>query len=641
MLRRSIIPLIAACMALLGVAAVFADSGAPGISGVGTSGVSTSTATIEWTTAMSSDSVVRYATSTADLASSTAAVMEESNLATTTSHSVPLSGLMPDTEYFFEVESSSDDLTEVDNDGGAYHSFTTDELPAPIVIGISDVASSDVSTSTATISWMTVASRTSVVRYATSTADLASSTAAVIEESDLATTTSHSLPLSGLKPDTEYFFEVESAANGDSETDNNGDAFYSFTTEALLEDGVIGISAVAASDVSTSTATISWMTVASSTSVVRYATSTADLASSTAAVIEESDLATTTSHSLPLSGLKPDTEYFFEVESSANGDSETDSNGGAYYSFTTQAIEDGGDEGDVVADGARRKSFPGVADALSTTSVTVIKHGTNEAVTIALGEHQVRTPGGPRNRGTFEEDARVVVHARWDGSQWVAIWVIVMPVRPSFVPAVGPVVSVDEGGTITILLPNGKTKRIKGPKGADAPDVGEVVTAFVNDDGSDEDGEPPVATGLVRASKIADRIQSFLEKLAARDANLPQAAIDARERLVNNLAAILEGHAGQRLSIIHRLKTHGTSTGAAIRIQRALEDAEASQAKGHSIAEDAKGKSRGPGSGRSGKGIFGPIDFGTEDEDESLGGPGNSGRGNNGISNRGRGGRGG
>ena len=633
MLRRSIIPFLAACLALLGVAAVFADSGAPGISAVGTSGVSTSTAAVEWTTATSSDSVVRYATSTADLASSTAAVMEESDLATTTSHSIALSGLMPDTEYFFEVESSSDDVTEVDDNGGAYHSFTTDALTAPVVIGISVVASSGVSTTTATVSWMTVASSDSVVRYATSLADLASSTAAVMEESDVATTTSHSIPLSGLMPNIDYFFEVESATDGDSETDDNGGAYYRFTTDVVSVPGVIGISAVGTSGVSTSTAAVEWTTATSSDSVVRYATSTADLASSTAAVMEESDVATTTSHSIPLSGLMPNTEYFFEVESATDGDSETDDKGGAYYSFTTDAVEDGEYEGEVVDDGARRRSFPGTVYYLGDGMVTVAKNGA--MANVSLGDVVPKMPGGPNNRGTFDEEANVVVHAEWDGSQWVAIWVIVKPVKPSFIPAVGPVVSVDEGGVITILLPDGKTKRIKGPKGASAPTIGEVVTAFVNEDGSDEDGEPPTATGLVKASKIANRLQSFLEKLAAKDTNLPQAAIDARERLVNNLAAILEGHAGQRLSIIHKLKTHGTSTGAAIRIQKALEDAEASQAKGKSIAEDAKGKSKGPGSGRSGKGIFGPIDFGAEDEDEQSSGSGNSGRG------RGNGGSGG
>ena len=700
MSNRPIVAILAVAVTLFGVGVAFANGGPAGITGVSATSVSTSTATITWTTATSSTSVVRYATSTSALASSTAAVMTESDPATTTSHSIGLSGLTPNTQYFFEVESASNGDSETDDNAGAYYSFTTDALPVPVVIGISDVASSDVSTSTATISWMTVASSTSVVRYATSTSALASSTAAVVEESDLATTTSHSLPLSGLMPDTQYFFEVESASNGDSETDNNGEAYYSFTTDALPVPVVIGISGVTTSDINTSTATIPWTTATSSTSVVRYATSTSALASSTAAVVEESDLATTTSHSLPLSGLMPDTQYFFDVESASNGDSETDNNGGAYYSFTTDAppvvigisgvttsdvststatitwttatsstsvvryatstsalasstvavmeesdpatttshsiglsglmpnrqyfyevesASNGDSETDnnggayysfttlvviVEEDDPKRKSFPGVVRSLSGSSVTVMKNGTNELVPIALGEHSLKKPGGPKNRGTLEVGARVVIHARWDGTRWVAIWVMVKPVKPRFVPVVGPVTSIDENGVITILLPNGKTKKIKGPKGDAAPEVGEVVTAFINDDEAEDgdengsDGKPANARGLVKASKIADRIQAFLEK-----------------------------HSAKHVSIINKLsKVQGFGANSAAKIQKALEKAQAGRAKGNAIAENAKGKSglgKGNGAGKKGRSIFGPNSSG--DDDDSPGkGPGKS-----------------
>ena len=485
--------------------------------------------------------------------------------------------------------------------------------------GITGVSATSVSTSTATVTWTTATSSTSVVRYATTTGALASSTAAVMEESDFATTTSHSLPLSGLTPDTQYFYEVESAANGDSETDDNGGAYYSFTTDALPV--VIGISGVTTSDVGTSTAAISWMTVASSTSVVRYATTTGALASSTAGVITTSDTATTTAHSIALGDLTPNTQYFYEVESAANGDSETDDNGGAYYSFTTLAVM-------VEEDAPKRKSFPGFVQSLSASSVTVMKNGTNELVTIALGEHSLKTPGGPKNRGTFEVDARVVIHARWDGTQWVAIWVIVKPVKPLFVPAVGPVVGVDEDGVITILLPNGKTKRIKGPKGDAAPEVGEVVTAFINDEGDDgdengSDGKPATARGLVKASKIADRIQAFLEKLAAKGVDLPEDALADHQQLISNLADILEKHSARHVSIINKLSNaQGFGPNSAAKIQKALEKAQAGRAEGNAIAENAKGKSglgKGRGAGKKGRSIFGPNSSGGDDDSRGKG----------------------
>ena len=46
---------------------------------------------------------------------------------------------------------------------------------------------------------------------------------------------------------------------------------------------------------------------------------------------------------------------------------------------------------------------------------------------------------------------------------------------------------------------------------------------------------------LDNVDEVADRIQSLLEKLAEKDANLPQADIDARQRLMSNLVFVREG----------------------------------------------------------------------------------------------------
>ncbi len=46
---------------------------------------------------------------------------------------------------------------------------------------------------------------------------------------------------------------------------------------------------------------------------------------------------------------------------------------------------------------------------------------------------------------------------------------------------------------------------------------------------------------LDNIDEVADRIQSLLGKLAAKDAKLPQAAIDARQRLMSNLVSVREG----------------------------------------------------------------------------------------------------
>ena len=294
-------------------------------------------------------------------------------------------------------------------------------------------------------------------------------------------------------------------------------------------------------------------------------------------------------------------------------------------------------EGD--GDGYKRKSFPGVVHYLGNDMVTVDKNGTGEYVDIAIVEDYsiIKSPGGPNNRVELGDDARVVIHAEHVDGQWVAIWVIVKPVKPTFTPIVGTAIGTEDGVT-TILLPNGKTKKIKKPKGEEDPEDGEVVTVFVEDtgdgqgegDGEEADGEVAEATGLVKASKVAERIQSFLEKLAAKESDLPEGALNARARLVSNLAAVLERYSAQNVSIIEKLsKSQGLGAGAALGIQKALEKAQARQAKGKSIADDAKSKV-GPvqNAGKGPKNIFGPSNSGGGSDENDGDGADSGGSGN-------------
>lgn len=96
---------------------------------------------------------------------------------------------------------------------------------------ISSVAASTTAT-TATITWVTDEPATSMVNYGTTTA-LGSTV------TDTTLTTTHSVTLTGLSPETAYYFEVQSAdAAGNLTTDNNGGLFYSFTTPAAPANSV-------------------------------------------------------------------------------------------------------------------------------------------------------------------------------------------------------------------------------------------------------------------------------------------------------------------------------------------------------------------------------------------------------------------
>ncbi len=89
---------------------------------------------------------------------------------------------------------------------------------------ISNVQATNITDSSAMITWTTDEASNSVVNYGTTTG--LGSTA-----SDSTMVTSHSITLSGLQPETTYYYEVQSTDwAGNTATDNNGELYYTFTT---------------------------------------------------------------------------------------------------------------------------------------------------------------------------------------------------------------------------------------------------------------------------------------------------------------------------------------------------------------------------------------------------------------------------
>ena len=382
---------------------------------------------------------------------------------------------------------------------------------------------------------------------------------------------------------------------------------------AFAQEGGPVISGVSVGDVSTSTATIIWTTSTSTTGLVRYGTSAGALLSSA------SDAATSTGHSVTLTGLSPDTEHFFRVESTdANGNTATDPDGGDPHSFTTLDVDSGdGDaknEGEGDNDGGeKRKAFVGVVTGIATsttsTTVTLTRNGTGESVTVTLdGSEDYKYPGGPR-AGSFEEGARVVILTRLVDGDRVAKKVLVKPVKPD-IPTSGVVVSVVDG-EVTVTGPNGTTQTFTLPDGAEEPVEGDWVTVFRGQSGKEK--------GLVKASKVQERLERFLEKLTAKADDLPDAAINARARLVSDLAAVLENYTSRQADIIESLSQDGDLPAKAVKgVEKALEKARRAQEKGKAVAKDARSKA-GPPSGSRGS-IFGPGKPGKGGDDEGDGG---------------------
>jgi hypothetical protein len=86
---------------------------------VNSSDITYDSAIITWDTNVPSDTVLRYGTTTPTI--------EVTGSSGVISHSVSLSGLNSHTTYYYEVQStSSEGYTIIDNNGGRYYTFTTE-----------------------------------------------------------------------------------------------------------------------------------------------------------------------------------------------------------------------------------------------------------------------------------------------------------------------------------------------------------------------------------------------------------------------------------------------------------------------------------------------------------------------------------
>ncbi|MGE5392288.1 MAG: DUF2341 domain-containing protein [Candidatus Saccharibacteria bacterium] len=275
------------------------------------------TASISWTTNnQASDSFVEFGfdTSYGRVAG---------NLTLMNSHLVNLpQDLLGEVTYHFRVRSTdafkntsvSDDLT-----------FTTPASPAVTVAEdttapvITAVAPMLVSTDSAVISWKTDEPATSQVFYGTSVAYGSNSS------EDPVLTASHAVKLAGLSEATTYFFKVTSKDKALNEaTNDNFSSGYTFTTLSSVPPAGGGstiildnsdklppiITQVGVTDITDTSAKISWLTDEVANGTVKYGESSTYSAGQTGNADSY-----TKAHSVTITKLKPGTKYHFKISS--------------------------------------------------------------------------------------------------------------------------------------------------------------------------------------------------------------------------------------------------------------------------------------------------------------------------------------
>ncbi|MFZ5876797.1 MAG: fibronectin type III domain-containing protein [Nitrospirota bacterium] len=266
------------------------DTTAPVISGTTASTTGATSAVITWTTNEASTSIVEYGSTTAYGSSSTNATL-------VTSHSLTLTGLAASTVYHYRVRSTD---AAGNTASSSDFSFTTSAAPDTTAPTLSSIAAGSVTGTGAVITWTTNEAASTQVEYGPTTAYDASTAL------NATLLTAHSAALSGLQAATTYNYRVRSTdAAGNTAVSGNR----TFTTAAAPDTTGPSIFNVATTDVTPTSAVVTWTTNEPATSQVEYGATTSYGQRSVA------NATLLTTHRETLSGLSPGTSYHLRVRS--------------------------------------------------------------------------------------------------------------------------------------------------------------------------------------------------------------------------------------------------------------------------------------------------------------------------------------
>ena len=292
------------------------DTTLPIISNIATSSITLSSANITWSTDKPTLAQVEYGTTTA-LGTLTA---------TTTSYnsaqSISLTGLTSNTTYYFRVISTDQSSNVASSSAYTFTTLALDHTPPTI----SDVGTTLVGSTGAIASWTTNKPSVSQIEYGTTTA-LGNFTA-----STTIFTTGQAVVLSNLASSTTYYFRVISTDQvgntASSSLDTNGNAYTFITVPEVIKEVVTvggggggtidnrdlttpAISNVKVTNITRSSAIITFNTSKVSSALVDYGVS-----SSYSKEAGDNNLFSTSSHSILVGGLEPNTKYYYQIKAS-------------------------------------------------------------------------------------------------------------------------------------------------------------------------------------------------------------------------------------------------------------------------------------------------------------------------------------
>lgn len=182
------------------------DVTAPVISSLAATSITTSAATIKWNTNENADTTVWYGTvNPIDISSTTSATkVTNPNLGTT--HEISLSGLLPNTTYYYIVASKDASGNQATGSQASFVTLTLD-TSAPVLSNI--LATTTTATATK-IMWNTDENSDSTVWYSTVTPVDVASTTLTTTVTAATLVTLHEMTLSGLTASTTYYYLVGS-----------------------------------------------------------------------------------------------------------------------------------------------------------------------------------------------------------------------------------------------------------------------------------------------------------------------------------------------------------------------------------------------------------------------------------------------